>query len=123
MPLAFKLDHLQSFKPILFQKFSNFSTFILGGQFLLPQRADNGKREILPTPRVDETEAPNSNPGIVTSLPSFFWAASHFLKANELLVVVGLAFRRRARATLMANVEARWLEERAFLSRSSLGDH
>ena len=46
VPGAFKLDHLKPFKPILFTKFSNFSTFILGGQFLLPQRerrAENGK--------------------------------------------------------------------------------
>ena len=31
------------FKPLLFQTFSTFFTFILGGQFLLPQRANNGK--------------------------------------------------------------------------------
>ena len=31
------------FKPLLFWKFSNFFTFILGGQFLLPQRANNGE--------------------------------------------------------------------------------
>ena len=37
MPGAFKLDHLQPFEPILFQKISNFFIFILGGQFLLPQ--------------------------------------------------------------------------------------
>ena len=34
-------------KPLLLQKISNFSAFILGGQFLLPQRANNGKRELL----------------------------------------------------------------------------
>ena len=44
VPGAFKLDHLQ--KTLLFPQFSNFFTFILGGQFLLPQRANNGKREI-----------------------------------------------------------------------------
>ena len=43
VPGAFKLDYLQPFEPILSQKISNFSTFILGGQFLLPQRANNGK--------------------------------------------------------------------------------
>ena len=43
VPGAFKLDHLQPFKPILFWNFSNFFTFILGSQFLLPQRANNGK--------------------------------------------------------------------------------
>ena len=37
VPGALKLDHLQPVKPILFTKFSNFFTFILGGQFLLPQ--------------------------------------------------------------------------------------
>ena len=40
VPGAFKLDHLQHFKPILFQKFYNFFTYILGGQFLLPQRRE-----------------------------------------------------------------------------------
>ena len=42
---AFKLDHLHHFKPLLFWENFNFFTFILGGQFLLPQRANNGKRE------------------------------------------------------------------------------
>ena len=42
VPGAFKLDHLQPIEPILFQKIFNFFTFILGGQFLLPQRANNG---------------------------------------------------------------------------------
>ena len=45
MPGVFKLDQLQPVKPILFPKFSNFFTFILGGQFLLPQRANTEKRE------------------------------------------------------------------------------
>ena len=54
MPGAFKLDHLHPIKPLLFWKFFNFFTFILGGQFLLPQRANNGKRENHPTPKVDE---------------------------------------------------------------------
>ena len=45
MPGAFKLDHMQPVKPILFPKFYNFFTFILGCQFLLPQRANNEKRE------------------------------------------------------------------------------
>ena len=43
VPGAFKLDHLHPVKPILFSKFYNFFTFILGGQFLLPQRANNEK--------------------------------------------------------------------------------
>ena len=33
-------------------KFSNLVTFILGGQFLLPQKANNEKREILLTPEM-----------------------------------------------------------------------
>ena len=40
---AFILDYLHHFKPIFPKEFSNFSTFILGGQFLLPQRANNRK--------------------------------------------------------------------------------
>ena len=56
MPGAFKLEHLQPFKPILFKKFSTFFTFILGGQFLLPQRANNGEMGNLPTPKLNETE-------------------------------------------------------------------
>ena len=44
---AFKLDHLQPLEPILYQKIFNFFTFILGGQFLLPQRANNGKGEFI----------------------------------------------------------------------------
>ena len=46
VPGAIKLDHLHPFKPILFWKFSICCTFILGGQFLLPQRADSEKKEI-----------------------------------------------------------------------------
>ena len=45
VPGAFKLDHLQPIKSLLFPHFYNFLTSILGGQFLLPQRANNGKRE------------------------------------------------------------------------------
>ena len=45
LPGEFKLDHLQPIQPILFWYFSNFYTFILGNQFLLPQRANNGKSE------------------------------------------------------------------------------
>ena len=54
VPGAFKLDHLQPFRPILFWNFSNFFTFILGNQFLLPQRANNGKRGILPTSNIGD---------------------------------------------------------------------
>ena len=42
---AFKLDHILPFPPILFRYVSNFFTFILGGQFLLLQRANIEKRE------------------------------------------------------------------------------
>ena len=45
LPGAFELDHLQPIQPHLFCKISIFSTFLLGSQFLLPQRAHNGKRE------------------------------------------------------------------------------
>ena len=45
VPWTFNLAHLHPFKPLLFPKFSNFFTFILGGQFLFPQRANNEKRE------------------------------------------------------------------------------
>ena len=34
VPGAFELDHLQPFVPIIFLKFCNFFTFMLGGQFL-----------------------------------------------------------------------------------------
>ena len=45
VPGAFKLCHLQPVEPLLFLKFSNSFTFILGVQFLIPQRANNEKRE------------------------------------------------------------------------------
>ena len=44
-PLAYEPDHLQPFKLILLSNFFKVSSFILGGQFLLPQRANNEKRE------------------------------------------------------------------------------
>ena len=47
MPGPFNLDHLHPFEPLLSCKFSNFFTFILGGQFLLPQRSNYEKREII----------------------------------------------------------------------------
>ena len=43
---AFKLDQLHPVEPLLLPKFSNFFTFILGVQFLLPQRANNEKVKI-----------------------------------------------------------------------------
>ena len=45
VPGAFKLDLLQSIESILFAKIFKFFTFILGGQFLLTHRANNGKGE------------------------------------------------------------------------------
>ena len=36
VPAAFKLDHFQPIKLLLFPNFHIFFTFILGGQFLLP---------------------------------------------------------------------------------------
>ena len=39
MPEAFKLDHFQPVEPLLFRKFSNYFTFILGGPILItPER-------------------------------------------------------------------------------------
>ena len=45
VPGTFKLDQMQLIKPLLFWYFCIFFTFILGSQFLLPQWANNGKRE------------------------------------------------------------------------------
>ena len=56
MPGAFKLDHLQPFKPILSWKIFNFFHIILGSQFLLPQRANYESWENFPFPNMDETE-------------------------------------------------------------------
>ena len=42
---ALKLDYMQPFKHILLPQFSTFCIFILGCQFLLPQRANNEKSE------------------------------------------------------------------------------
>ena len=56
VPGAFKLDHLEHIKPLLFPYFCNFCTFILGSHFLLPQRTNNGERGILPTSKLNETE-------------------------------------------------------------------
>ena len=48
MPGAFKLDHLQPVKPILFPKFSNFNIFILGtgepnSYYPRERKVENGK--------------------------------------------------------------------------------
>ena len=47
MPGAFKLDHLQPVKPMLFSKLYNFSTFILGANSYYPieGKTENGKME------------------------------------------------------------------------------
>ena len=59
MPGTFKLDHLQPIEPFLFQKIINFFTFILGGQFLLPQRANYGKRGFIqPHKRIRQKVCP-----------------------------------------------------------------
>ena len=42
---VFKLEHLQPFRPVLFLHFSICMNFILGGQFLLPQRANSEQGE------------------------------------------------------------------------------
>ena len=48
VPGAFKLDHLQPVKPILFPRFSNFFTFILGANSYYPRewQTENGEMEI-----------------------------------------------------------------------------
>ena len=43
MPGPFNLDHLHPIKALLVLTFSNFFTFILGGQFFLPQSETLGK--------------------------------------------------------------------------------
>ena len=67
--------------------------FHTGGQFLLPQRANNGKREILPTQEMDETGGfgcqghsiwticiPLSPfcPEIFPTFPSSYWGANSY---------------------------------------------
>ena len=56
VPGAFKLYHLQPIEPLLFPNFCIFFTFILGGQFLLPLRANYQKKGIRPTPKLNGTE-------------------------------------------------------------------
>ena len=56
VPGAFKLGHLQPVEPILFPKFCNFFTFILGGPILITlerRGAENGKMEFT-QPEVDK---------------------------------------------------------------------
>ena len=46
LPGAFKLDHLQPVKPILFSKFYNFFTFILGANSYYPREGQTEKSEL-----------------------------------------------------------------------------
>ena len=55
VPGSFKLGLLQPIDAILFQKIINFFSFILGGQFLLPQRAKNGKGGFIQLSKLNET--------------------------------------------------------------------
>ena len=55
LPGEFKLDHLQPIKPLLFPNFYISFTFILGGQFLLPQRSQRTSYE--------KRNSPNSRNG------------------------------------------------------------
>ena len=73
VPGAFQLDHLHPIKPHLFWKFSNFFTFILGGQLILPQRANNGKREFF-QPQKWMTQGVFSAWGIQTRPSASLWA-------------------------------------------------
>ena len=56
VPGYFELDQMQPIKPLLFPNFYIFFTFILGGQFLLPQRANIGEKGNFSTPKLAETE-------------------------------------------------------------------
>ena len=46
-----KLDHMQPFKPISLIQISTFCIFILGSQFLLPQRANKREKGSSPNSR------------------------------------------------------------------------
>ena len=50
VPGAFKLDHLHPVKPILFSKFYNFFTFILGANSYYPRGLIMGVGRISPFP-------------------------------------------------------------------------
>ena len=73
---AFKLDHVQPFEPILSQNIFNFFTLMLGGQFLLPQRANNGKGEFI-QPQNWMRQRGFSPWGIQTGTVAVHWA--HFV--------------------------------------------
>ena len=56
MPRAFKLDHFQPLKPILFWNFSNFSLSYWGAHSYYPRGLIIGSWENFPSPNMDETE-------------------------------------------------------------------
>ena len=100
------LDHLQPIKPILFLNFSNFFTFILGSQFLLPQRANYGSWENFPSPNMDKTEGfqclGHSNWTICSPLSPFcseifptfslsYWGAHSYYPRGLILGVGGIS--------------------------------
>ena len=60
VPGAFKLDHLQPVKQILFQKFSNFLIFILGSPIPYYPRAKNEKRDTLHSERNTGVSVPGA---------------------------------------------------------------
>ena len=73
-PGAFKLDHLQPVKPILFPRFSNFFTFILGANSYYPRRLIMGKGN-----------SPNSKYGWCRGVwvPSTVSRAFHSIRQSE----------------------------------------
>ena len=87
MPGTFKLDHYQLIELILSCKFSNFSLFILGGQFLLPQRANNAFRSNFVLSK--KLLVPQ------TFLAAVRQAGGHGLGADEVVADSGTLFRGR----------------------------
>ena len=84
---AFKLDHLQPFEPKLYLNVFKFFTLILGRPILITPEANHGKREILATSKLDETEGfqclggsnwtiPPYPPLAATFLTTYFWLHS-----------------------------------------------
>ena len=55
MPGAFKLEHLQPIKPLLFQYLFTFSIFILGRPILITPEGQLWEKGILPTSKQNET--------------------------------------------------------------------
>ena len=87
MPGALKLVHIQPIEPILFQKIFNFFTFILGGLFLLPQRANNVFRSNFVLSK--KLFVPQ------TFLAAVRQAGGHGLGADEVVADSGTLFRGR----------------------------